>query len=88
MNWEELYTHLVLTMGKDYDYIRDQMDLPRIKALSEYQAKFPPADVGVQHLCRILEAFMGIEENPTPDEMSEGDEEMDILEFAMQFPQG
>lgn len=42
MNWEELYTHLVLTMGKDYDYIRDQMDLPRIKALSEYQAKFPP----------------------------------------------
>lgn len=61
--------------------------MPRIKALSEYQA-VPPADVGVQRLCRILEAFMGIEENPTPDEMSEGDEEMDILEFAMQFPQG
>lgn len=84
MNWEELYTHLVLTMGKDYDYIRDQMDLPRIKALSEYQAKFPPADVGVQRLCRILEAFMGIEENPTPDD----EPEMDILEFAMQYQQG
>ena len=88
MNWGELYAHLVLTTGKDYDYVRDQMDLPRIKALNEYHIKFPPADVGIQRLCRILEAFMGIEEKPIHDELLDDEPEMDILEFAMQFPQG
>ena len=87
MNWEELYTHLVLTMGKDYDYIRDQMDLPRIKALSEYQAKFPPADVGVQRLCRILEAFMGIEDSTGSDD-TQSDHEDDLFADLQNFPQG
>ena len=75
----------MMTTGKDFDYIRDQMDLPRIKALNEYQIKFPPADVGVQRLCRILEAFMGIEDaDPSP----QGDDEDDLEEMLNAFPQG
>lgn len=72
----------MMTTGKDYDYIRDQMDLPRVKALNEYHAKFPPADVGIQRLCRILEAFMGIEDSPDPQE------EDDLEEMLNAFPQG
>lgn len=75
---------MVLTTGKDYDYVRDQMDLPRLYALNEYQLKFPPADVGVQRLCRILEAFMGIEENQQQEEC----EEDDLEEMLSAFPQG
>ena len=73
-----------MTTGKDYEYIRDQMDLPRIKALNEYQTKFPPADIGVQRLCRILEAFMGIEDNSQP----KGDDEDDLEEMLNAFQQG
>ncbi len=74
----------MMTTGKDFDYIRDQMDLPRIKALNEYQIKFPPADVGVQRLCRILEAFMGIED---ADPLLHDDED-DLEEMLNAFPQG
>ena len=74
----------MMTTGKDFDYIRDQMDLPRIKALNEYQIKFPPADVGVQRLCRILEAFMGIEDA----DPSLQDDEDDLDEMLNAFPQG
>ena len=74
----------MMSTGKDFDYIRDQMDLPRIKALNEYQIKFPPADVGVQRLCRILEAFMGIEDTSDPQD----DDEDDLEEMLNAFPQG
>ena len=74
----------MMSTGKDFDYIRDQMDLPRIKALNEYQIKFPPADVGVQRLCRILEAFMGIEDA----DPSLQDDEDDLEEMLNAFPQG
>lgn len=74
----------MMTTGKDFDYIRDQMDLPRIKALNEYQIKFPPADVGVQRLCRILEAFMGIEDA----DPSLQDDEDNLEEMLNAFPQG
>lgn len=74
----------MMTTGKDYDYIRDQMDLPRISTLNEYQTKFPPADVGIQRLCRILEAFMGIDDNSQPQD----DDEDDLEEMLIAFPQG
>ncbi|WP_372404615.1 hypothetical protein ACDW34_07215 [Acinetobacter piscicola] len=60
------------------------MDLPRLYALNEYQLKFPPADVGVQRLCCILEAFMGIEKNQQQEES----EEDDLEEMLSAFPQG
>ncbi|MFW1730192.1 hypothetical protein [Acinetobacter baumannii] len=74
-------------MGKDYDYIRNEMDLPRLRALSAYQQSNPPAHVGIQRLCRILEAFMGIDETPQTITVSEDDDD-DMLEVLEGFPQG
>lgn len=74
-------------MGKDYDYVRDEMDLPRLRALSAYQQSNPPAHIGIQRLCRILEAFMGIDEAPPAITVS-GDDEDDMLEVLESFPQG
>lgn len=74
-------------MGKDYDYVRDEMDLPRLRALSAYQQSNPPAHIGIQRLCRILEAFMGIEETTQAITVSDYEED-DMLEVLESFPQG
>ena len=74
-------------MGKDYDYVRNEMDLPRLKALNAYQEKSPPTHLGVQRLCRILEAFMGIEDAPDPQQ-NDDDEDDDLEEMLNAFPQG
>ncbi|ENZ9377476.1 TPA: hypothetical protein PEV06_002626 [Acinetobacter baumannii] len=74
-------------MGKDYDYVRNEMDLLRLRALSAYQQSNPPAHIGIQRLCRILEAFMGIDESPQAITVSEDDED-DMLEVLSNFPQG
>lgn len=61
------------------------MDIPRLNALNEYQKKYPPANLGAQRLCRILEAFMGIEEDlPTEQQ----DDEDDLFADLQAFPQG
>ncbi|MDX8253708.1 hypothetical protein [Acinetobacter pittii] len=74
-------------MGKDYDYVINEMDLPRLRALGAYQQSNPPAHIGIQRLCRILEAFMGIEETGPVKTISNDDEE-DMLEVLESFPQG
>lgn len=76
---------MVLTLGKDYDYVRNELDFPRVKALNAYHKQCPPSHVGIQRLCRILEAFMGIEEN-TNDIVSE-DDDSDLIDDLMNFPQ-
>ena len=77
---------MVLTLGKDYDYVRNELDFPRVKALNAYHKQCPPSHVGIQRLCRILEAFMGIEET-TNDIVSE-DDDSDLIDDLMNFPQG
>lgn len=72
-------------MGKDYDYVRNEMDIPRLNALNAYQQKSPPTNLGVQRLCRILEAFMGIED--TTSSAQESDED-DLEDMLSAFPQG
>lgn len=74
-------------MGKDYDYVRNELDIPRLRALNAYQRDYPPASIGVQRLCRILEAFMGIEETPQAITVSDDDED-DMLEVLERYPQG
>lgn len=74
-------------MVKDYDYVRNEMDLPRLRALSAYQQNNPPTNIGVQRLCRILEAFVGIEETAPAINVSEDDND-DMLEVLSNFPQG
>lgn len=77
---------MVLTLGRDYDYVRNEIDLIRLKALNAYQREYPPTNIGVQRLCRILEAFMGIEERPSNDNLSNDDD--DLFSDLANFPQG
>ncbi|MCG8283188.1 hypothetical protein MID07_00925 [Acinetobacter seifertii] len=74
-------------MSKDYDYVRNEMDLPRLRALNAYQQNNPPANIGIQRLCRILEAFAGIEETNSAITVSDDDED-NMLEVLESFPQG
>ena len=75
----------MLTIGKDYDYVRNEMDIPRLNALNAYQEKTPPTNLGVQRLCRILEAFMGIEDS-TPSAQDHNEDDLEDMLNA--FPQG
>ncbi|EXC25549.1 hypothetical protein [Acinetobacter sp. 809848] len=74
-------------MGKDYDYVINEMDLPRLRALSAYQYKIPPANVGIQRLCRIIETLFEMEEKPSEVTVSDDDED-DMLEVLESFQQG
>ena len=78
---------MVLTLGKDYDYVRNELDFPRLKALNAYQKQYPPSNIGIQRLCRILEAFMGIEDNSVSNH-SQDDDEDDLFADLKNFPQG
>ena len=77
----------MLTYGKDYEYVRNELDFPRITALNAYHKQYPPSHVGIQRLCRILEAFMGIEGSPSSDNGGEEDED-DLVTDLNNFPQG
>ena len=78
---------MVLTLGKDYDYVRNELDFPRVKALNAYHKQCPPSHVGIQRLCRILEAFMGIEDSTDSDD-TQSDDEDDLMDALINFPQG
>ncbi|WP_179998282.1 hypothetical protein [Acinetobacter sp. YH12239] len=77
----------MLTLGKDYDYVRNELDFPRVKALNAYHKQCPPSHVGIQRLCRILEAFMGIEDS-TGSEDTQSNDEDDLMDALINFPQG
>lgn len=72
----------MITLGKDFDYIRDEMDLPRLISLNAYQENNPPVSRTMHKVCLMLESFFGI--NNDNDE----EEPLDILEALKQFPQG
>lgn len=78
---------MVLTLGKDYDYVRNELDFPRLKALNVYQKQYPPSHVGIQRLCRLIEVFMGIEDGNISDG-SRNDDEDDLFADLQNFPQG
>ena len=78
---------MVLTLGKDYDYVRNELDFPRVKALNAYHKQRPPSHIGIQRLCRILEAFMGIEDSTGSDD-TQSDDEDDLFADLQNFPQG
>ena len=78
---------MVLTLGKDYDYVRNELDFPRVKALNAYHKQCPPSHVGIQRLCRILEAFMGIDDSTGSDDTQRDDED-DLMDALINFPQG
>lgn len=77
---------LMLSTGKDFEYLRCEFDIPRLKALNVYQSKVPPVDIGVQRLCRLIEAFMGIEDSPNQQNLD--NDEDDLEADLANFPQG
>ncbi|HCW5083617.1 TPA: hypothetical protein OXO98_000449 [Acinetobacter baumannii] len=77
----------MLTLGKDYDYVRNELDFPRVKALNAYHKQCSPSHVGIQRLCRILEVFMGVEDSTGSDD-TQSDDEDDLFADLQNFPQG
>lgn len=77
----------MLILGKDYDYVRNELDFPRVKALNVYQKQFPPSHIGIQRLCRLIEAFMGIEDNTGLDSSQCHNEDY-LFADLQNFPQG
>ncbi|MDQ9009038.1 hypothetical protein RFI36_04665 [Acinetobacter gerneri] len=75
----------MLSTGRDFEYLRSEFDIPRLKALNAYQSKVPPVEVGVQRLCRLIEAFMGIEDSSN---QQNDDEDDDLFSDLANFPQG
>lgn len=67
--------------------MRNELDFPRVKALNAYHKQCPPSHVGIQRLCRILEAFMGIEDSTSSDD-TQSDDEDDLMDALINFPQG
>ena len=67
--------------------MRSELDFPRVKALNAYHKQCPPSHVGIQRLCRILEAFMGIEDSTDSDD-TQSDDEDDLMDALINFPQG
>ncbi|AEV24623.1 hypothetical protein Dsui_0203 [Azospira oryzae PS] len=49
-----MYSHLVACTGWEWDYIAENVDLPRLKALNHHWADNPP-------IHRMVAAFFGIE---------------------------
>lgn len=82
MNWGDLYAHLIACTGWTWDYIENQMDIPRLASMNAYWAKHPPLHVMVQW-------FMGIEEKSVAgDLMGDDADEDDLLTELSSFPQG
>lgn len=75
---------MVLTLAKDYDYVRNEVDLPRLSALNAYYEKLPPVQVSMQRVCLMLESFFGIE----TEKQDTKNDEPDLIDMLMQFPQG
>lgn len=75
----------MLSTGKDFEYIMSEYDIPRLKALNAYNIRTPPTHIGVQRLCRILEAFAGIDSDLPADH---SDDEDDLFSDLRNFPQG
>lgn len=79
----------MLTAGKDFEYVRYEFDIPRLNALNACNSKTPPTHIGVQRLCRMVEAFMGIEDDSHVDQYeSDLDDDHDLMADLYNFPQG
>jgi hypothetical protein len=52
LSWDEIYSHLIATLGWSYEYIDEHMTFPRFKALVNYWKLHPPVHV-------LLAGFVG-----------------------------
>ena len=56
------------SFGWTWEYIDDHMTLPRLTAILDHQADFPPQFVLLRDLRDLLAQFMGAERKPTAQE--------------------
>jgi hypothetical protein len=70
----QVYCHLIATTGHSWDQVRNDWDLPRLFAWSEYCGEHPT-------LRNMVQRYLGIETKATAAKNSP-----DILETLTQFP--
>jgi hypothetical protein len=61
MNWSEIYAHVVASTGWTWDYVSEHVDLPRLNAMNEYWAQFPPVHI-------MVAGYMGYKPKEKPEE--------------------
>jgi len=52
-DWGELYSHVIACTGWTWDYIAEDLDLPRLESLRRYWAQLPPIHM-------MIAAYFGI----------------------------
>lgn len=60
MNWGYIYTHIIMATTWEWDYIADNIDLPRFYAMQDYWMDNPPV-----HL--MIKGYLGIKDQPKKD---------------------
>ena len=68
--------HVAITMGMDLEQVREQFDIPRLRAFNQYCEKFPPVHV-------LVAAYFGY---PKEQPRVAADEE-DMANLMAQFAQ-
>jgi hypothetical protein len=66
-----------MATGWTYEYVENEMTLPRLKEFVEYWRTSPPA----HETLRIILKVLGVEENQAPASEEEGEEEGDLLGY-------
>ena len=56
-DWGEIYAHLVACTGWTWDYIAENVDLPRLESLNRYWDQFPPLHV-------MVASYLGLKPKP------------------------
>lgn len=67
-----MYAHVVACTGWTWDYIAENVDLPRLKALNLYWSDNPP-------LHRMVASFLGIEPAKTPQQTASLEEAAEFI---------
>jgi hypothetical protein len=49
MEWGELIAHVCYCTGWTWDYVADNVDIPRLTYLRDYWSQFPPLPIAVAH---------------------------------------
>lgn len=49
MEWGELIAHVCFCTGWTWDYVAENVDIPRLTCLKDYWSQFPPLPIAVAH---------------------------------------
>lgn len=75
-DWNYIYSELIMVTGWTWEYIDDQMTLPRLYGLYEYWRDHPP-------LHALVAAFLGVKPSPKPESKQENTLDQMIGDFAI-----